>query len=68
MHHPGSGSVLWLEAGAGAGPEAGLELLRDHCSGRLTPCCNAGQHALTPQLGQRDRTGLHTRNTNNDAG
>ena len=59
VHHPGSGVSY-----NGDHPRNrridNLDLLRDHCSGRLTPCCNGGQHTINAEYTNMEEiTSLH---------
>ena len=57
VHHPGSGVTF---GGDESKRVNNLDLLRDHCSGRLTPCCNGGQHTINPQYtGEEELSSLH---------
>ena len=61
VHHPGSGVSYGSDDPRNKRRINNLDLLRDHCSGRLTPCCNGGQHTIEPQYqNMEDISSLHT--------
>ena len=60
VHHPGSGVSYGPDDPRNGRRVNNLDLLRDHCSGRLTPCCNGGQHTIHPEFTHiEDLTSLH---------
>ena len=59
VHHPGSG-VSYNADDPRNKRTNNIDLLRDHCSGRLTPCCNGGQHTINAEYTNiEDITSLH---------
>ena len=59
VHHPGSG-VSYNGDNQRHRRVDNLDLLRDHCSGRLTPCCNGGQHTINAEYTNMEEiTSLH---------
>ena len=59
VHHPGSG-VSYNGDNQRNRRIDNLDLLRDHCSGRLTPCCNGGQHTINAEYTNMEEiTSLH---------